>query len=299
MCSALEQITGSAAASASAAYDRANCAEINGRPTEAIRLLQKYLELSPQALDTDAVHARIAELQSLLALPEQKGSEIRRLYGSAYGYLAERKYDRALAAFTKAKELASDFLLTYWRLGLIYEAMGDLAQARDNFSHYRALSADDAAKSETDLHLTTLDEKKSKYDDEVGDAEEILSDLFNRGMNLSFNLDNNRSAMRVRRARVKNKKQQKGSLVGGFAGVPILMRSSNWPVQLSTCKSLWRYSAGCGGKRTDGSGLPPSERRPGSCQEFRRGCEPVVARRFLCGNARTQIGSSRKSRVDP
>ena len=109
MCSALEQITGSAAASASAAYDRANCAEINGRPTEAIRLLQKYLELSPQALDADAVHARIAELQSLLALPEQKGSEIRRLYGSAYGYLAERKYDRALAAFTKAKELAPDF----------------------------------------------------------------------------------------------------------------------------------------------------------------------------------------------
>lgn len=217
MCSALEQITGSAAASASAAYDRANCAEINGRPTEAIRFLQKYLELSPQALDTDAVHARIAELQSLLALPEQKGSEIRRLYGSAYGYLAERKYDRTLATFTKAKELAPDFLLTYWRLGLIYEAMGDLAQARDNFSHYRALSADDAAKSETDLHLTTLDEKKSKYDDEVGDAEEILSDLFNRGMNLSFNLDNNRSAMRVRRARVKNKKQQKGSLVGGFA----------------------------------------------------------------------------------
>ncbi len=79
------------------------------------------------------------------------------------------------------------------------------------------LSADDAAKSETDLHLTTLDEKKSKYDDEVGDAEEILSDLFNRGMNLSFNLDNNRSAMRVRRARVKNKKQQNRSLVGGFA----------------------------------------------------------------------------------
>ena len=79
------------------------------------------------------------------------------------------------------------------------------------------LSADDAAKSETDLHLTTLDEKKSKYDDEVGDAEEILSDLFNRGMNLSFNLDDNRSAMRVRRARVKNKKQQKRSLVGGFA----------------------------------------------------------------------------------
>jgi tetratricopeptide (TPR) repeat protein len=217
MCSALEQITGSAAASPSGVYDRANCAEINGRPTEPVRLLQKYLELSPQALDGDAVRARIAELQSLLALPEQKGNQIRRLYGSAYGYLAERKYDRALATFTKTKELAPDFALTYWKLGLIYEAMGDLAAARDNFSHYRQLSLDDAAKTETDLHLTTLDEKKSKYDEEVGDAEEILSDLFNRGMNLNFNLDDNRNAIRVRRARVKNKKQQKYSLVGGFA----------------------------------------------------------------------------------
>jgi tetratricopeptide (TPR) repeat protein len=217
MCSALEQISGSAAATPSAVYDRANCAEINGRPTEAVQLLQKYLELSPQALDGDAIRARVTDLQSLLALPEQKGNQIRRLYASAYGYLAERKYDRALASFTKAKELAPDFALTYWKLGLIYEAMGDLAEARDNLSHYRQLSVDEAAKAETDLHLTTLDEKKSKYDDEVGDAEEILSDLFNRGMNLSFNLDDNRSAIRARRARVKNKKQQKYSLVGGFA----------------------------------------------------------------------------------
>ncbi len=229
MCSALEQITGSAAASASAAYDRANCAEINGRPTEAIRLLQKYLELSPQALDADAVRARIAELQSLVALPEQKGKEIRRLYSSAYGYLAERKYDRALAALNKAKELAPDFPLTYWRLGLIYEAMGDLAQARDNFSHYRQLSTDDAAKADTDLHLTTLDEKKSKYDEEVGDAEDILSDLFNRGMNLSFNLDNNRSAMRVRRARVKNKKQQNVEPGGRFCSSLSLCAAATSP----------------------------------------------------------------------
>ena len=217
MCTALEQIKGSSGPSPSAAYDRANCAEINGRPTEAVRLLQKYLEIAPQALDRDAAQARIAELQSLLALPEQKGNQIRRLYGSAYGYLAERKYDRALAAFIKAKELAPDLALTYWKLGLIYEATGDLAQARDNFSHYRELNVDDAAKTEADLHLTTLDEKKTKYDDEVGDAEELISDLFNRGMNLSFNLDDNRSAIRVRRARVKNKKQQKYSLPGGFA----------------------------------------------------------------------------------
>ncbi|HEY4052755.1 MAG TPA: tetratricopeptide repeat protein [Terriglobales bacterium] len=218
MCAALEQIKGSVAASPSAVYDRANCAEINGRPAAAIGLLQNYLETAPQALDADAVRARIAELQSLLALPERKGIEIRRQYASAYGYLAERKYDRALAAFIRAKDLAPDFPLTYWKLGLIYEAMGNVAEAHDNFTHYEQLNSDQAAKDQTDLHLTTLDAKRSKYEDEIGDAEDILADLFNRGMNLSFNLDDKRSAIRVRRARIKSKKEQKDwNRVGGFA----------------------------------------------------------------------------------
>ncbi len=215
MCTALEGLKGSEA-SPSAMYDRANCAEINGRPSETIRLLQRYLEIAPQSLDVDAVRARNAELQSLMAL-DQKGSEVRRLYASAYGYLAERKYDRALLSFGRAKHLAPDFPLTDWKLGLMYEALGDVAQAREHLIRYQQLTADEAAKNDTNPHLTTLDAKKLKYDDEVGEAQEILSDLFNRGMNLSFNLDANRSAIRVRRALVKNKKQQKWSLVGGFS----------------------------------------------------------------------------------
>ena len=217
MCMALEGLKGSEAVSPAAIYDRANCAEINRRPGEAHKLLEKYLEIAPQSLDADSVRARMEELQSLMALPEPKGAEIRRLYASASGYLAERKYDRTLAAFTKAKDLAPDFPLTYWKLGLMYEAFGDVEHARERFAHYQELITDTSARSDTNLHLTTLDAKKSKYDDEVGDAEDILSDLFNRGMNLSFNLDANRSAIRARRARVKNKKQQKYSLVGGFA----------------------------------------------------------------------------------
>jgi tetratricopeptide (TPR) repeat protein len=218
LCTALEGLKGEAAAGAAAVYDRANCAEINGRPTEATRLLGKYLELAPQAFDADVVRARIAELQSLATLPGQKGSEVRRHYASAYGYLAERKYDRALAAFLKAKELAADFPLTYWKLGLLYESMGNVELARDNFTHYQQLSSDDAAKSETNARLTALDAKKSTYEDEVSEAEDILTELFNRGMNLRFNLDSNRSAIRVRRARIKSKNEQRDRYrVGGFA----------------------------------------------------------------------------------
>ena len=135
MCTALEELKGNAVAGAAGVYDRASCAEINGRPAEAIRLLGQYLEIAPQALDADAVRARIAELQSLQTLPGQKGSEVRRQYASAYGYLAERKYDRALAAFIKARELAPEFPLTYWKVGLIYEAMGDVDLTRENFIH--------------------------------------------------------------------------------------------------------------------------------------------------------------------
>ena len=218
MCTALEGLKGNAAEGTAAVYDRANCAEINGRPTEAIRLLQKYLAIAPQALDADEIRVRIVELKSLGTLHGPKAGEVRRHYASAYGYLAERKYDRALAAFIKAKELEPDFPLTYWKLGLIYEAMGNVDLARENFTHCEQLSSVEGAKAEIDLHLTSLDAKKSKYDDEVAEADDILSDLFNRGMNLSFNLDDNRSAIRARRARIKNKKEQRDrNRVGGFA----------------------------------------------------------------------------------
>jgi tetratricopeptide (TPR) repeat protein len=113
------------ASSPSATFDFANCAETNGRAAEAVRLLERYLELSPTALDRDEVHARIADLKALLSLPGQNGIEIRHLYASVYGSLAERRYDRALADLNQASDLAPDFPLTKWKLALLYEAMGD------------------------------------------------------------------------------------------------------------------------------------------------------------------------------
>ena len=73
------------ASSPAATFNLANCAETNGRTAEAVRLLEKYLEMSPDALDGGESRARIADLKSLLTLPGQNGVEVRRLYASAYG----------------------------------------------------------------------------------------------------------------------------------------------------------------------------------------------------------------------
>ncbi|HSS97856.1 MAG TPA: tetratricopeptide repeat protein, partial [Terriglobales bacterium] len=219
LCNELDALKSTLAGSPSAVFDRANCAENNGRPTEAAHLLEKYLELSPHALDANDVRVRIAEMQSLVALSGPNAPELRRQYAAAYGYLAERKYDRALTAFNLANKLFPDFPLTYWKLGLLYEATGDVDKSKENFTHYQQLVSEQSAKDEADLHLKTLDAKKTKYDEEVSDAEEILSDLFNRGMNLTFNMDENRRHIRARRAQIKKKQDRAKdkNRVGGFS----------------------------------------------------------------------------------
>ena len=78
--------------------------------------------------------------------------------------------------------------------------MGNIDQARENFIAYQRLASDQAAKDEANLHLTTLDAKRSKYDEEIDEAEDIVADLFNRSMNLSFNGSEKRSTMRAKRA---------------------------------------------------------------------------------------------------
>jgi tetratricopeptide (TPR) repeat protein len=219
LCNALSEFKDTSIRSPSLTFNLANCAESNGRATEAVRLLESYLENAPTALDGDESHARIADLKSLLALTGPNANEIRRLHALVYGSLAERKYDRALSDLTQADTLAPDFVLTKWKLALLYEAMGNVDQARENFTRYQQLAPEQSAKDEAGLHLSTLTAKRSKYDEEVGEAEDILSDLFNRAMNLAFNGSEHRSAIRVRRARVKKKDDQRKaqSRVGGFS----------------------------------------------------------------------------------
>ncbi len=218
LCNALGELKGTLASSPSATFNLANCAETNGRAAEAVRLLERYLEMAPTALDADEARARIADLKSLLSVPGQNGIEIRRLYASVYGSLAERKYDRTLTDLNKAGDLAPEFALTKWKLALLYEAIGHIDRARENFIRYQQLTSEQSAKDEANLHLTTLDAKRSKYDEEVDEAEDIVADLFNRAMNLAFNGSEKRSALRAKRARVNKKEENKArGRVGGFA----------------------------------------------------------------------------------
>jgi len=218
LCNALGELKVKLVSSPSATFNLANCAETNGRAAEAVRLLEKYLELAPTALDANEAHVRVADLKSLLTLPGQNGLEVRRLYASVYGSLAERKYDRALTDLNKASELAPEFALTKWKLGLLYEAMGNVDRARENFVRYQELTTEQSAKDEVALHLGTLEAKRTKYDEEIEEAEDILADLFSRAMKLTFNGSEKRSALRVKRARVKKKEESKArNRVGGFA----------------------------------------------------------------------------------
>ena len=152
LCNSLEELKGTLANSPSLVFDRANCAEDNGRPAEAVKLLQQYLELAPNALDAAHVRTRIAELQSLIALSGPNAPEARHLYTSAYGDLSERKHARALAAYTRASQLFPEFPLLHWKLALLQEAFGNTDEARAHFTRYQELATEQAAKDEANLH---------------------------------------------------------------------------------------------------------------------------------------------------
>jgi tetratricopeptide (TPR) repeat protein len=217
-CTALQSLKETLANSPAAVFDLANCAEDNNRPDEAIRFLRRYLELSPNALDAGRVKQRIAELDALKSLPTQSGVQVRALYAAAERSIEESQYDGALIAYTKAADLLPDFPLTRWKLGLLQEAMGNVAEARKQYTRCRELETDAEAQQRADFHLEILDAKREKYDDEVSEAEEIIADLWNRAMNLTFNGLENRSALRARRGKYKQGHASK--MLGGFT-VPL------------------------------------------------------------------------------
>ena len=216
------------------------------------------------------MRARIADLKSLLTLPGQNGMEVRRLYASAYGSLAERKYDRALADFNKAATWLPNLPLPNgnWRCSM--KPWETSIEARENFTRYQQLTSDQSAKDEAACTSAPWTPSAAKYDEEVDEAEDIIADLFNRAMNLTFNGSENRSALRAKRARVKKKddKAKRKNRVGGFA-IPFAYAQQ----QLSRASehlqiALALVSPGRRGQRADGTGFLAGQRRPFGHPEF-------------------------------
>jgi tetratricopeptide (TPR) repeat protein len=223
LCEALDALKSQPNPSPALAFDRANCAEDNGRLADSAQLLRQYTELSPKAADIELVRLRIADLTALANLPEPQGSQVRGLYASAARAMAEGKYDVALADFNRASTVAPNLASNEWRLGLMYEAMADVQLARAHFEKFKELAADPGARDEADLHLATLQAKRDDYDQEVTEAEDIVADLINRDMDLTWNGMENRSALYkdVMKQKMKGAKGKKNKiqLMGGF-GVP-------------------------------------------------------------------------------
>ena len=220
LCQALKSLGSLPANSPTFSFNLANCAEDSDRPAEASGLLTRYLQMSPRAADADRVRLRITDLNALAELPGQKGAQVRTIYASASRSLDERKYDRALIEFQKAATTDPSFAPTEWRLALLYEAMGNVGRAKQSFDRFRELESDPAAREAAGVHLETLAIKRETYDTEVAAAEEILSDLLNRAMNLTFNGMENRDALYKQRAKATKKlykKSQHLNRVGGFS----------------------------------------------------------------------------------
>ncbi len=217
-CTVLQSLKEPLGNSPAAVFDLANCAEDNNRPDEAMRFLVRYLELAPNALDALKVKQRIAELEALKSLPAQSGAQVRALYAIAERSIEEFQYDGTLIAYTKAADLLPEFPLTHWKLGLLQESIGNVAEARKQFTRCRELETDAEAQKRADFRISILDAKREKYDEEVSEAEDIIADLWNRAMNLTFNGLGNRSALRVRRGQYK--KGNAARKLGGFT-VPL------------------------------------------------------------------------------
>ncbi len=216
-CQAIREISPAVASSPAGVFDLANCAEANGRYRETLQYLMRYVQLSPQAIDGEAVHVRMASLQCLVAFSGNNADEVRRLYAAAGRAIEERRYDRALEDFSHGAQLAPDFALMHWKLGLLYEAMGDIDKAREQFASYQQLAGTTEERQHAQFHLDTIGPKRDRYDDEVDEAADILSDLFNRAMNLTFNGPENRRAIRARRAIQDSSDKKAKKKVGGFA----------------------------------------------------------------------------------
>lgn len=185
LCGQAAQLKDLAASNPAVAFDLAKCAEEDGRPEDAARLVGQYLLLAPQALDSSDAKILQQGWASLAALSGDAGAQVRLHYANAARYLDYRRYDRALREYEAAEKAMPDYAQTQWRLGMLHEAFGNVSSAKDHFARFRDLSTDDAEKTEASRHLDSIEPWRAEYDSDVADAQDMLTGLMLQSMGLS------------------------------------------------------------------------------------------------------------------
>jgi tetratricopeptide (TPR) repeat protein len=170
---------------AAVAYNQAKCESEEGDDAAAAALLTQYLQLAPDALDASDVQISRDNLLALAALPGETGANVRSRFAAATRDLDYRRYDRAMLEYQAARQLAPNFPLVYWRLALLAEATGDVAQSHAYLQDYLQVETDAGRKAEAQRHLDSLNEWRSEYEYNVTEAHDLIADLLLRSMGLS------------------------------------------------------------------------------------------------------------------
>ena len=208
LCGQVAQLQTAAAGNGAVQFDAAKCAEENGRDADAAHLLSEYLKLSPDALDAADVQLHLDNLQSLAALEGDSGTQVRSHFAAAARDLDFRRYDRAIEDYRSAEEAASSFPLTQWRLGLLYEASGDVASARASFQRYVQLETREDRRAEAQQHIDSLEAWRAYYDENIDEAHDLIGDLLLRSMGLSSEGVRHRGKLTKQQKRISSKYQR-------------------------------------------------------------------------------------------
>ena len=208
LCDRTKELQALAPANPAVLYDAAKCAEEDGNPGEAARLLGEYLRLAPQALDAPDVQWQQQSLQSLAALEGDAGAEVRAHFAAAARNLDYRRYDRAITEYRAAEIASPGFPLTQWRLALLFEASGDVAQATGHFQRYQQLAQTGDRLNDAADHLSALQNARAVYDDDVDEAHDLLGDLLLRSMGLSSEGVKHRNRLTKSQAKTKGRYQR-------------------------------------------------------------------------------------------
>ena len=184
LCNQTKALEDAFPTNAAVMFNSAKCAAEEARPADAARRLADYTKLAPDALDRTDVAIHQQNLESLAKLPGDSGQLVRQHFGTAARDLDYRRYDLAIREYEAAAVAMPDYPQTQWQLGLLYEAYGDTAKAREHFSRLQQLAPDPASRRAADLHLSALDARRAIYEATTDEAEDALSGLLQSSLGL-------------------------------------------------------------------------------------------------------------------